>query len=92
MIQESSGFCHYTVTRRHTGELLGNPPIGNDIEFGGAVVVHYAGGKLIEEWEYVDRPVSSPSSRSHSSRRMRRRAPRSVPMSPRWRTDAGRSG
>jgi steroid delta-isomerase-like uncharacterized protein len=52
--QDSTGFVHYTVTGRHTGELLGNPPTGNDIEFGGAVVVHYADGKLIEEWEYVD--------------------------------------
>jgi predicted ester cyclase len=54
VVHGSSGFCHYTVTGQHTGELLGNPPTGNDIEFGGAVLVHYAGGKLIEEWEYVD--------------------------------------
>jgi predicted ester cyclase len=50
----SSGFCRYTFTGRHTGELLGNPPTGNNIEFDGAVIVHYADGKLIEEWEYVD--------------------------------------
>jgi len=54
VVQGSSGCCHYTFTGRHTGELLGNPATDNDIEFGGAVVVHYAGGKLVEEWEYVD--------------------------------------
>ena len=54
VVKDSTGFCHYTVTGRHTGALLGSPPTGNDIEFGGAVVVHYADGKLIEEWEYID--------------------------------------
>jgi len=54
VVHGSRGFCHYTVTGRHTGELLGNPPTGNAVEFGGAVLVHYAGGKIIEEWEFVD--------------------------------------
>src|SRR5205814_4663942 len=40
--QGPTGFCRYTVTGRHTGELFGNPPTGNDIEFDGAVIVHYA--------------------------------------------------
>jgi predicted ester cyclase len=52
--ENDRAFCRFRVTGRHTGELAGFLPTGNLIRFDGCVIAHAAGGRLTEEWEFVD--------------------------------------
>jgi steroid delta-isomerase-like uncharacterized protein len=44
------------VRGKHTGESLGIPAKGNDVEFSGMVMVRLKDGKLAEAWNYFDFP------------------------------------
>jgi steroid delta-isomerase-like uncharacterized protein len=46
----------WTATGTHRGELLGIPPTGKRVSFGGVVITRLAGGKVVEDWELADTP------------------------------------
>jgi predicted ester cyclase len=39
----------------HRGELLGIPPTGKQVRLGGISIFRLAGGKIVEQWEQLDR-------------------------------------
>jgi len=43
-----------TIRGRHDGDLMGTPPTGRDVEFGGLTISRCRDGKIEEEWELVD--------------------------------------
>jgi len=45
------------VRGKHTGESLGIPAKGNDLEFSGVVIARLKDGKLLEAWNYFDFPT-----------------------------------
>ena len=46
-----------TIRGRHEGELMGAPPTGRDVEFGGVTISRCRDGRIEEEWELVDVPA-----------------------------------
>jgi predicted ester cyclase len=46
-----------TIRGRHEGELMGAPPTGRDVEFGGLTISRCRDGRIEEEWELVDVPA-----------------------------------
>lgn len=57
MVAEGDTIAYrYTWRGRHTGQSpsLPIPPTGREVELVGTVVVHIAGGKVVEEFEYSD--------------------------------------
>jgi predicted ester cyclase len=57
MIGEGNSIAYrYTWRARHTGQSpsLPIPPTGKEVTLIGCVVVHIAGGKIVEEFEYSD--------------------------------------
>ena len=38
----------------HTGDDLGIPPTGNQIDFGAVVILRFENGKLAEAWNFID--------------------------------------
>lgn len=56
-ISEGNSIAYrYTWRAKHTGQspTLPIPPTGKEVTLQGCVVVHVAGGKVIEEFEYSD--------------------------------------
>ena len=57
MVGEGDSLAYrYTWRARHTGQspALGIPPTGKEALLQGCIVVHLAGGKIVEEFEYSD--------------------------------------
>jgi predicted ester cyclase len=46
-----------TIRGRHDGEMMGAPPTGRDVEFGGLTISRCRDGRIEEEWELVDVPA-----------------------------------
>lgn len=46
--------ARYTVTAKHTGELMGIPPTGADISIIGITVMHFENGRVLERWDIDD--------------------------------------
>ena len=46
-----------TIRGRHEGEMMGAPPTGRDVEFGGLTISRCREGRIEEEWELVDVPA-----------------------------------
>jgi predicted ester cyclase len=46
--------ARYTVTAKHTGELMGVPPTGADFSITGITVMHFENGKVVERWDVDD--------------------------------------
>lgn len=44
----------YTVSGRHTGDLMGIPPSGQDIAMTGITIMHFDHGKVAERWDSDD--------------------------------------
>jgi predicted ester cyclase len=44
----------FTVRGRHDGDLMGTPPTGRDVAFGGITISRCEGGRIAEEWEQTD--------------------------------------
>ncbi len=44
----------WTLSFRHTGPMMGIPPTGNSVSFGGVDIFRLAGGKIAESWVYAD--------------------------------------
>jgi predicted ester cyclase len=44
----------WTVTCKHTGELMGVPPTGKEIKFTGINIFRIIGGKIEEQWVESD--------------------------------------
>jgi predicted ester cyclase len=43
-----------TISGRHDGDLMGTPPTGKDVAFGGITISRCEGGRIAEEWELTD--------------------------------------
>jgi predicted ester cyclase len=43
-----------TISGRHVGDLMGNPPTGRDVAFTCLTISRCSGGRIEEEWELVD--------------------------------------
>jgi predicted ester cyclase len=55
MFSDGDRLCaRYTVTARHTGELMGIPPTGAGISIIGITVMHFENGKVLERWDVDD--------------------------------------
>jgi predicted ester cyclase len=59
MIHETFGHgerlcARYTVTGRHTGDLMGMAPTGTQISITGITVMHFENGRVIERWDADD--------------------------------------
>ncbi len=46
-----------TIRGRHEGAMMGAPPTGRDVEFGGLTISRCSDGRIQEEWELVDVPA-----------------------------------
>jgi len=46
--------ARWTATMKHTGELLGAPATGNDIDIRGIAIHHWRDGKIVEEFELFE--------------------------------------
>jgi steroid delta-isomerase-like uncharacterized protein len=46
--------ARYTVTGRHTGELMGIPPTGAHISMTGITVMHFENGRVVERRDVDD--------------------------------------
>jgi predicted ester cyclase len=46
--------ARYTVTARHTGELMGIPPTGAEISIIGITIMHFENGRVLERWDMDD--------------------------------------
>jgi steroid delta-isomerase-like uncharacterized protein len=44
----------HTIRGTHQHDFLGIPPTGARVEMGGVTVVRFAGGKIVEHWQYRD--------------------------------------
>jgi steroid delta-isomerase-like uncharacterized protein len=44
----------WSVHGRHQGELMGAPPSGREIAFGGVTISRCRDGRIVEEWEICD--------------------------------------
>ncbi len=44
----------FTVTGKHTGELFGCPPTGNDVKVSGIIVYEIADQMIVNHWMEVD--------------------------------------
>jgi predicted ester cyclase len=51
--------ARYTVTGRHTGELMSIPPTGADLSITGITIMHFGNGKVLEQWDVDDSSKSS---------------------------------
>ena len=52
---EGDRLCaRYTVTGRHTGDLMGIPATGTDVAIVGITVMHFEDGKVLERWDVDD--------------------------------------
>lgn len=52
---EGERLCaRYTVTARHTAELMGIPATGRDVALMGITVMHFDNGKVVERWDADD--------------------------------------
>jgi predicted ester cyclase len=52
---EGERLCaRYTVTGRHTGDLMGIPATGTDVAIVGITVMHFEDGKVLERWDADD--------------------------------------
>jgi predicted SnoaL-like aldol condensation-catalyzing enzyme len=45
---------HWTFRAFHQGEILGIPPTGKPLEFGGVNIFRFEQGKVVEDWVYRD--------------------------------------
>ena len=45
----------FTLTGTHRGPLLGNPATGHRVEVHGMVRSRFRDGKVVEDWEILDR-------------------------------------
>ena len=46
--------CHYTLRATHTGEFLGIPATGKDIEMTGQTILRFDGEQCVERWNTGD--------------------------------------
>lgn len=55
-MEESVDAFRYTIQGTHTGQLPGSPipPTGKSVTMTGISMVRTEGGKLVEEWNYLD--------------------------------------
>ena len=44
----------FTVRGHHEGSLMGEPPTGREVAFGGICLSRFRDGKIAEEWEIAD--------------------------------------
>jgi hypothetical protein len=44
----------WTFHAIHQGEILGIPPTGKELEFGGVNIFRFENGKVVEDWVYRD--------------------------------------
>jgi predicted ester cyclase len=52
---DSDKLCaRYTVTARHTGDLMGIPPTGAEISIIGITIMHFENGRVLERWDIDD--------------------------------------
>jgi hypothetical protein len=45
---------HWTFRAVHQGEIMGIPPTGKPIQFGGVNIFRFENGKVVEDWVYRD--------------------------------------
>ena len=45
---------YWTLRFTHTGPMMGIPPTGNRVSFGGVDIFRLPGGKIAESWVYAD--------------------------------------
>jgi steroid delta-isomerase-like uncharacterized protein len=46
--------ARYTVTGKHTGDLMGIPPTGTEISIVGITIMHFENGRVTERWDVDD--------------------------------------
>jgi steroid delta-isomerase-like uncharacterized protein len=46
--------ARYTVTAKHTGDLMGMPPSGKEFAINGITIMHFDRGKVTERWDVDD--------------------------------------
>ncbi|MCI0441064.1 MAG: ester cyclase [Chloroflexi bacterium] len=46
--------ARFTTTGTSTGPLMGMPPTGKQVTFGGITILRFAGGKCVERWSQSD--------------------------------------
>ena len=44
----------FRLRARHTGELLGAPPTGKQLELRGATFLRFEDGRVVERWQHAD--------------------------------------
>jgi predicted ester cyclase len=54
LIDGDKAVKRWTVTCKHTGELMGVPPTGKEIVFTGINIYHIQDGKIVECWAQSD--------------------------------------
>ena len=52
--QEDRLCARYTVTARHTGELIGTAPPGAPPSMIGITIMHFENGRVVERWDVDD--------------------------------------
>jgi predicted ester cyclase len=51
ILERDRSVVRYRVRGTHTGELLGAPATGHDVDYSGIAIYRWAQGKIIEEWD-----------------------------------------
>jgi steroid delta-isomerase-like uncharacterized protein len=46
--------ARYTVTAKHTGDLMGMPPSGKEFAINGITIMHFERGQVTERWDVDD--------------------------------------
>lgn len=54
VVEGDTAVIHWLTSARHTGELMGIPATGRNVQWTGVTVQRYSDGKVTEEWSYPD--------------------------------------
>ena len=55
LVAEGDRVVHrYILSGIHQAEFMGVPATGKKVKFGGVMILRFAGGKIVESWNFVD--------------------------------------